>query len=151
VAVGTETSIAIPNPKLWTPENPFIYNVKVELKKTGSTTDQVTSYFGLRKLEIKKLRGKPSIYLNGKPIFSYATLDHGYYPDGIYTPASYAVIRHDLSKLKELGFNAVRKFEKIEPAIWYHVADSLGLLVWQDIPAANIGTPIADSIQMPAS
>jgi hypothetical protein len=144
VAVGTETSIAIPNPKLWSPEQPFLYNVKVELKKGGTTTDMVTSYFGLRKLEIKKLRGKPSIYLNGKPVFSYATLDHGYYPDGIYTPASYAVIRHDLSKLKELGFNAVRKFEKIEPAIWYHVADSLGLLVWQDIPAANIGTPIAE-------
>ncbi|GAB1415391.1 hypothetical protein MASR2M117_07970 [Paludibacter sp.] len=144
VNVGSETSIAIANAKLWSPETPFLYNVKVELKKGGSTTDNVTSYFGMRKVEVKKLRDKPYIYLNDKPQFSYAALDHGYFPDGILTPASYAAFRHDLSKLKELGFNAVRKFEKIEPAIWYHMADSMGMLVWQDIPAAFEGTPIAE-------
>lgn len=144
VTVGTETTIAITGPKLWSPETPFLYNVKVELKKGDAITDEVTSYFGMRKVEVKMLRDKPYIYLNGQPAFSYATLDHGYFPDGIYTPASYAALRHDLSKLKELGFNAVRKFEKIEPAIWYHLADSLGLLVWQDIPAAHASTPISE-------
>ncbi|KAA6303012.1 MAG: Beta-galactosidase [Candidatus Ordinivivax streblomastigis] len=141
VAAGTETTITIANPKLWSPETPFLYNVTVELKKSGSTTDQVTSYFGLRKVEVKTLRNKPYIYLNGAPTFSYATLDHGYFPDGLYTPASYDALRFDLLKLKGLGFNAVRKFEKIEPAIWYHLADSLGLLVWQDIPAAHTASP----------
>jgi hypothetical protein len=144
VAVGAETSIAIANAKLWSPETPFLYNVEVELKKAGATTDRVTSYFGMRKIELKTLRGKPFIYLNGQPTFSYATLDHGYFPDGIYTPASYDAMRHDLSKLKELGFNAVRKFEKIEPAIWYRIADETGMLVWQDIPAALSGTPIPE-------
>lgn len=139
VAVGTETTIAIGNPKLWSPESPFRYNVTVELKSGGATTDEVASYFGLRKIEVKKLRDKPFIYLNDKETFNYATLDHGYFPDGIYTPASYEAMRFDLKKLKEMGFNAIRKFEKIEPAIWYHLADSIGLLVWQDIPAAREG------------
>jgi hypothetical protein len=144
VAIGAEASIAINNAKLWSPESPFLYNVKVELKKGNATTDEITSYFGMRKIEIDTLRGKQYVYLNGNPTFSFATLDHGYFPDGIYTPASYDAIRYDLKKLKDLGFNAVRKFEKIEPAIWYHIADSLGLLVWQDIPAAHTGTPIAE-------
>ncbi|MDR0700013.1 MAG: hypothetical protein LBG28_12505 [Tannerella sp.] len=145
VAVGTETAIPIANAKLWSPETPFLYNVKVELKKDGVAADEVTSYFGMRKIEVKKLRDKPFVYLNELPVFSYATLDQGYFPDGIYTPASYDVFRHDLLKLKELGFNAVRKFEKIEPAIWYHLADSLGFLVWQDIPAAhNVSGAIAE-------
>jgi len=144
VAVGAETSINISSPKLWSPQSPFLYNLKVDLKKDGATTDEVTSYFGMRKLEIKKLRNKPYIYLNGNVTFNYASLDHGYFPDGLYTPASYDAIRFDLKKLKELGFNAVRKFEKIEPAVWYHIADSLGLLVWQDIPAAYETTPISE-------
>jgi hypothetical protein len=144
VAVGTETSIAIASPKLWSPNSPFLYNVTVELKKAGATTDEVSSYFGLRKIEVRTLRDKPFVYLNGEPAFTYATLDHGYYPDGLFTPASYAAMRFDLNKLKEIGFNGVRKFEKIEPAIWYYLADSIGLLVWQDIPAAYEATPIAE-------
>ncbi|MDR0546231.1 MAG: T9SS type A sorting domain-containing protein [Dysgonamonadaceae bacterium] len=144
VAIGAEVNINVPNPKLWSPETPFLYNVTVELKKAGATTDNVTSYFGMRKIEVKTLRDKPYVYLNDEPTFSFATLDHGYYPDGIYTPASYEAIRFDLNKLKEIGFNAVRKFEKIEPAIWYHIADSLGLLVWQDIPAVRTATAIAE-------
>ncbi|MDR0812235.1 MAG: hypothetical protein LBN23_08225 [Paludibacter sp.] len=102
IAVGAETAIAISNPKLWSPDSPFLYNVTVELKKNGTATDNVASYFGMRKIEVKMLRNKPFVYLNGEPQFTYATLDHGYYPDGIYTPASYDVIRHDLKKLKEL-------------------------------------------------
>lgn len=144
VAVGTEISIPVANAKLWSPKTPFLYKVTVALKKGGATTDNVSSYFGMRKIEVKKLRNKPFIYLNDEATFNFATLDHGYFPDGIYTPASYEAMRFDLKKLKELGFNAVRKFEKIEPAIWYHLADSLGLLVWQDIPAAHVGTPIAE-------
>lgn len=144
VAVGTEITIPVSNAKLWSPETPFLYNVTVALKKEGVTTDNVTSYFGMRKIEVKKTREKPYIYLNDQLTFNFAALDQGYFPDGLYTPASYDAMRHDLVKLKELGFNAVRKFVKIEPAIWYHIADSLGLLVWQDIPAAHVGTPIAE-------
>ena len=149
VAVGAETTITIGSPKLWSPESPFRYNVTVTLKKNGTTTDEVTSYFGLRKIEVKELRGKPFIYLNGQPTFNYATLDHGYFPDGIYTPAAYDAMRFDLKKLKELGFNAVRKFEKIEPAVWYHLADSIGLLVWQDIPAAREGGNYISELNTP--
>lgn len=144
VTVGEEKLISVTNPKLWSPETPFLYTVKVDLKKSGATTDQVSSYFGMRKIEVKKLREKPYIYLNDIATFNYATLDQGYYPDGLMTPASYALIRQDLQKLKELGFNAVRKFDKVEPAVWYHIADSLGLMVWQDMPAAHVGTPIAE-------
>jgi hypothetical protein len=140
ILAGTETAIAISNPKLWSPDSPFLYNLTFALKDGNEVVDHVASYFGMRKISLGKLRGKPFMFLNDKPVFHYGTLDQGFWPDGLYSAPSYEALRWDLEKTKELGFNMVRKHIKIEPARWYYYCDSIGLMVWQDM-----GNPIETS------
>ncbi len=124
---------------LWTPDDPYLYDLRVELKD-GRVRDTVTSYFGMRSVAIEQVGGYPKLVLNGKPIFSLAMLDQGFWPDGLYTAPSDAALRWDLQAQKDLGFNAVRKHIKVEPARWYAHADEIGLLVWQDFVSGNHNT-----------
>ena len=133
-----EAVLKIDNPKLWSPDSPFLYDLKLELLSGSKVVDAIDSYFGMRKIEVGTLRGRPYIYLNNEPFFQYGPLDQGYWPDGLYTPPSYEALYFDLDKTKELGFNMTRKHIKIEPARWYHYCDKIGLLVWQDIPNARV-------------
>ena len=128
--VGTEFTVPVPNPHLWTPEDPFLYDVKADLLSGGTTVDSVGSYTGMRTIALASVGGHQRPVLNGKFVFQTGTLDQGYWPDGIYT----AALRHDLQKHKDLGFNMVRKHIKVEPQRWFYWADRLGLLVWQDMP-----------------
>ena len=140
--VGTEISIPVADAKLWSPESPFLYNLKFTLKDGVNVVDNIDSYFGMRKISLGKLRGKPYMFLNNKPYFHYGPLDQGFWPDGLLTPPSYEALRYDLEKTKELGFNMTRKHIKVEPARWYYYCDSIGLLVWQDMVSsdqANLG------------
>ncbi|BBH69259.1 hypothetical protein ACTI_59440 [Actinoplanes sp. OR16] len=130
---NTGLRVKIERPHLWSPDDPYLYDLDVEL---GG--DRVRSYFGLREVKVANVGGFPKLVLNGKPIFSLATLDQGFWPDGLYTPPSDAALRFDLVETKKLGFNAVRKHIKVEPARWYRHADELGLLVWQDFVSADI-------------
>ncbi|MEV1177258.1 PA14 domain-containing protein [Nonomuraea sp. NPDC049784] len=125
--VGQELRLPVPNPKLWTPENPHLYDLEVELKD-----DKVESYFGMRSIAVAGNR----VLLNGRPVFQLGPLDQGFWPDGIYTPPTDEALRYDLEQTKALGFNTVRKHVKVESDRWYYYADKLGLLVWQDMPAA---------------
>ncbi|MGW6794397.1 LamG-like jellyroll fold domain-containing protein [Streptomyces chartreusis] len=122
---------------LWSPDDPYLYDLDVKLTD-GRSTDKVGSYFGMRKIGIAKVGGFQKLVLNGKPIFSLATLDQGFWPDGLYTAPSDEALAFDLKAHKELGFNAVRKHIKVEPARWFYHADKLGLLVWQDFVSGNI-------------
>lgn len=140
IPVGVETSIPVSNPKLWSPDNPFLYDLALSLKVGNEEVDHIGSYFGMRKISLEKLRGKPYMFLNDEPIFHYGTLDQGFWPDGLHTSPSYEALRWDLEKTKELGFNMVRKHIKVEPARWYYYCDSIGLMVWQDMP-----TPVENS------
>ncbi|WP_205315719.1 PA14 domain-containing protein [Nonomuraea lactucae] len=124
--VGQELRLPVPGPKLWSPDRPFLYDLTVKVKQ-----DQVSSYFGMRTISLRNNR----MLLNGKPVFQLGPLDQGFWPDGIYTAPTDEALRHDLEETKRLGFNAVRKHVKIEPDRWYHHADRLGLLVWQDMPS----------------
>ena len=92
--------------------------------------------------------GKLRIALNGKILFNLANLDQGFWPDGLYTAPTDAALKFDLQQDKAMGFNAVRKHIKVEPDRWYYWADRLGLLVWQDMPAANTG-PIPARVARP--
>ncbi|MCA2219134.1 LamG-like jellyroll fold domain-containing protein [Jidongwangia harbinensis] len=130
-------TLPIAKPRLWSPDDPYLYDLDVTLAE-GAATDRVTSYFGLRTIEVKQVGGFPKLVLNGKPIFSLAMLDQGFYPDGLHTQPSDQALVFDLRAQKDLGFNAVRKHIKVEPARWYYHADRLGLLVWQDFVSANI-------------
>ncbi|GAB2923699.1 PA14 domain-containing protein [Nonomuraea fastidiosa] len=125
--VGEKLRIPVRDPKLWSPENPHLYDLEVRLKD-----DKVTSYFGMREISLSGNR----MLLNGKPVFQIGPLDQGFWPDGIYTAPTDQALRYDLEQTKALGYNAVRKHVKVEPDRWYYHADKLGLLVWQDMPSA---------------
>ncbi|HEX7732710.1 MAG TPA: hypothetical protein VF415_08695 [Rhodanobacter sp.] len=126
--------LAIAQPHLWSPADPFLYTFKATLTRDGQS-DQVTSYAGLRSIAVKPVDGRNRIVLNGKPTFLLATLDQGYWPDGIYTAPTDAALKFDIQKTRDLGFNTIRKHIKVEPARWYYWADRLGVMVWQDMPA----------------
>ncbi|MDE7220823.1 MAG: MFS transporter [Oscillospiraceae bacterium] len=113
----------------WTPEDPFLYDVTVTL----SSGDVVQSYFGMRKFGTAEVDGKKVLALNGRPIFMSGVLDQGYWSDGLYTPASDEAMVYDIRKMKECGFNMLRKHIKIEPLRWYYHCDRLGMIVWQDL------------------
>ena len=113
----------------WTPEDPFLYDVTITL----TSGDVVHSYFGMRKFAAGELDGKKVLTLNGKPIFMSGVLDQGYWSDGLYTPASDEAMVYDIRKMKECGFNMLRKHIKVEPLRWYYHCDRLGMIVWQDL------------------
>ena len=120
--------VVIPNPILWDTENPHLYDLKIE-----SGQDKIESYFALRTVEIKKKDGVNRICLNDKPIFMHGLLDQGYYQDGIYLPEDEEEFTKDILRMKELGFNMLRKHIKIEPEKFYYECDRLGMLVLQDM------------------
>ncbi|WP_002628783.1 AbfB domain-containing protein [Cystobacter fuscus] len=138
-AVGSELRLSVPAPKLWSPESPFLYDLRVTLKSGTSTVDQVTSYFGMRSVALKLVGGVLRPVLNGQFVFQVGTLDQGYWPDGIYTAPTDAALKFDIEKHKELGFNLIRKHIKVEPQRWFYWADKLGILVWQDMPCMDSG------------
>ncbi|MEU1666310.1 PA14 domain-containing protein [Streptomyces sparsogenes] len=131
---GTPLTLKIHNPRLWSPDDPFLYDLKV---RVGS--DRVGSYFGMRSIAVENVNGIPRTVLNGKPVFMMATLDQGFWPDGLHTAPSDQALAYDLRMHKAMGFNAVRKHIKVEPDRWFYWADRLGLLVWQDMPAMTAG------------
>ncbi|EPX63315.1 Beta-galactosidase [Cystobacter fuscus DSM 2262] len=134
---NTRLTLPVPQPKLWTPDTPYLYKLDVTLTE-GQSTDTVGSYFGMRSVGIQNVGGFPKLVLNGKPIFSLAMLDQGFWPDGINTAPTDEALRWDLQVQKDLGFNSVRKHIKVEPARWYYHADQIGLLVWQDFVSGTI-------------
>jgi hypothetical protein len=141
---GQPVRIPVPNPRLWTPDDPYLYDLKVRLvSPSGKVADEVSSYAGLRTIgTVIDPQGRPRIALNGKITFLHGPLDQGYWPDGIYTAPTDDALRFDLDRIKALGMNFVRKHEKVEPARWYYWADKLGLMVWQDMPSLEVSLDI---------
>ena len=152
VAEGTGTAntpftIPLADPRLWSPSDPFLYRATVTLTD-GWSWDRVGSYFGERTVSVGKVNGVSKILLNGTPTFVDATLDQGFWPDGIYTAPTDAALKWDITETKAMGFNAIRKHIKVEPARWYYDADTTGMLVLQDMPSMNAGytaTPADDT------
>ena len=161
--------LPVPNARLWSPDDPFLYDLQVELVTvrapfpsdlkdrgsliltereaafyrtaavTGAPRDRVGSYFAMRKSSIGTgpVAGQPAMLLNNRPVFQNGTLDQGWWPDGLLTPPSEEAIRWELRYLKSAGFNMLRKHIKVEPARYYHEADRLGILIWQDMPSGQ--------------
>ena len=138
---NAELMLSLPDPHLWSPEDPFLYDLKVTLKDGDKIIDVVSSYFGMRKIALQKdEQGFTRMALNDQCIFEIGTLDQGFWPDGIYTAPTDEALRSDIEFLKKAGFNLTRKHVKVEPARWYYWCDKLGLLVWQDMPSGSNAT-----------
>ena len=120
--------INISSPRLWSPEDPYIYDIGVRVGK-----DYVRSYFALRTLDIREIDGKNRLCLNGRPYFFHGLLDQGYFSDGIFLPADPSGYERDILEAKRLGFNMLRKHIKIEPEVFYSYCDRLGIVVFQDM------------------
>ncbi|WP_344419245.1 AbfB domain-containing protein [Amycolatopsis minnesotensis] len=135
-AVGAHLRVPVPDARLWSPDDPFLYDLRVTLPGSG---DVATGYFGMRSLGKGMVGGVLRPLLNGKFTFQLGTLDQGFWPDGAYTAPTDAALRWDLEAQKSLGFTMVRKHIKVEPARWYYWADKLGLMVWQDMPSLGSG------------
>lgn len=187
--------LSIPHARLWWPDDPYLYDLRVELvsvadpfagaddsanphgrrgdlilteveadlyedaQVTGQARDTVESYFAMRKSSLGRgpVRGQPALLLNNEPVFQNGTLDQGWWPDGLLTPPSEDAIRFELDYLKKAGFNMLRKHIKVEPAQYYHLADKMGILIWQDMVSGVeadsldqfVRRPSQDEAQMP--
>ena len=133
-AIGEPVSLQLNQPKLWSPTNPFLYDLKLSLINDGKVVDEVSSYFGMRKISMgRDQEGYMRILLNNEIIYQLGPLDQGYWPDGILTPASDQALRYDIAYLKKIGANMDRMHMKVQPERWYYHCDQLGILVWQDM------------------
>jgi len=140
VAAGQDVNLAINNAELWSPEKPNLYDLKIAVMRKGKKIDEVGSYFAMRKITMAPdAAGIQRLLLNDKFVFQYGPLDQGWWPDGLYTAPTDEALRFDIEKTKEMGFNMIRKHVKVEPARWYRYCDSIGLLVWQDMPSGDMG------------
>jgi beta-galactosidase/beta-glucuronidase len=139
---GAPVVLALPQPHAWSPDDPFLYDVDVTYR-VGGNVDHVRSYFGLRKVEVRRAAdGFDRIFLNNQPTFLIGPLDQGWWPDGLYTAPTDEALRWDVETMRHMGFNVARKHVKVEPARWYYHCDQLGLMVWQDLPSAmRAGVP----------
>ena len=137
---GELVEVVVANQKLWSPENPFLYNMQVSLLRDGKLVDNVKSYAAMRKYSSHKdEKGHMRLQLNNKDYFQLGPLDQGWWPDGLYTAPSDEALKYDIQKTKDFGFNMIRKHVKVEPARWYTHCDRLGIIVWQDMPSGAKG------------
>ncbi len=138
---GEAVSVNMPaDMKLWSPDSPFLYDLKVRIYSDGKMTDEVESYAAMRKFSMKRdENGIMRFQLNNRNIFHYGPLDQGWWPDGLYTAPSDEALAYDIRKTKDFGFNMIRKHIKVEPARWYSWCDRLGIIVWQDMPSGDRG------------
>ena len=140
VSSNQNATLSISNPKLWSPSDPFLYDLKIELLKNGKVVDHVDSYFAMRKISMgKDKNGVQRMLLNNEFVFQYGPLDQGWWPDGLYTAPTTSALKFDIDETKRLGFNMIRKHIKVEPALWYYFCDKEGMLVWQDMPSGDLG------------
>jgi beta-galactosidase/beta-glucuronidase len=139
---GSDTLMTLPikDPQTWSPLHPFLYDLKIQVVRNGKLIDEVKSYFAMRKISLAPdANGIQKMMLNNRFVFEFGPLDQGWWPDGLYTAPTESATLFEIKTVKEMGFNMIRKHIKVEPARWYYDCDSLGLLVWQDMPSGDLG------------
>lgn len=137
---GATVELTLADPKCWSPDSPFLYDMKVALLRNGRRIDAVESYAAMRKFStLRDKNGIVRLALNNKPLFQFGPLDQGWWPDGLYTAPTDEALAFDVIKTKELGYNMIRKHVKVEPASWYYHCDKAGMIVWQDMPNGDQG------------
>lgn len=130
---GEKAVLRIPDAKLWSPASPFLYDLKMTVLDNGRQTDAADSYFGMRKISVRKdAQGFNRMMLNDEFVFQYGLLDQGWWPDGLLTAPTDEALLYDIEFTLKAGFNTIRKHIKVEPDRFYYHCDRLGVLVWQD-------------------
>jgi beta-galactosidase/beta-glucuronidase len=150
-----EISVSVEAPKMWQPDFPFLYDLKIVLRDgQDREVDAISSYFGMRKISLgEDDEGLKRLFLNNNPLFMIGPLDQGWWPDGLYTAPTDEALRYDIEVTKKLGMNMLRKHVKLEPRRFYYWCDKLGIIVWQDMPNgdAHIGKDAKDIKRSPES
>ena len=138
---GEDIEVPMPeNARLWSPDDPFLYYMKINVYQGNKVVDIVWSYFAMRKFSTAKdENGIVRLMLNNEPIFMFGPLDQGWWCDGLYTAPCDEAMKYDIQKTKDFGYNMIRKHVKVEPARWYYYCDRLGVIVWQDMPSGGRG------------
>ena len=138
-----DLTLRIPDAKIWSPDNPHLYQLRITLRdKDGNTLDEVSSYAGIRKVgRSTDAAGHQRFTLNGRPLFHWGPLDQGWWPDGLLTPPSDEAMVFEIQWLKDAGFNMIRKHIKVEPRRYYYHCDRIGMLVWQDQVSGGASPP----------
>ncbi|WNJ20650.1 sugar-binding domain-containing protein [Pontibacter sp. G13] len=148
VTADRELVFPLKEAKLWSPDSPFLYDMELSLvNQSGTEIDQISTYFGMRKISLGIHNAAQYLFLNNEPLFQYGTLDQGWWPDGLHTPPSDEAMKWDIVKTQEMGFNMIRKHIKVEPDRWYYHCDKLGMLVWQDMPSGMVVLPREDRLK----
>ncbi len=140
IAATEEAVLQITDPKIWAPGSPHLYDIEVAVLRKNKVVDEIETYSALRKISMEPdENGIQRMMLNNEFVFQYGPLDQGWWPDGLYTAPTDEALLFDIVKTQEMGFNMIRKHVKVEPARWYYYCDSLGMLVWQDMPSGDMG------------
>jgi hypothetical protein len=132
-------SLDLPEPILWEPETPNLYNLDLKLTTPDNPPDILHTYFGMRSIEVSG----GNVLLNGHPIYLRSALVQGYWPDGLYTAPTDDALKADIALGKQMGFNGLRMHLKIEDPRWAYWADYLGMLLWNDVPCPVKFTAVA--------
>lgn len=136
VVPGGAVLLPVKEPRLWSPDSPYLYGLEISILRGGKVIDKVDSYTALRSVEVFfRNRGTRLLGLNGAPIFQFGPLDQGWWPDGLYTAPTDEALAYDVQKTKDFGFNMIRKHIKVEPSRWFYHCDRIGIVVWQDMPS----------------
>ncbi|CAF1154235.1 unnamed protein product [Rotaria sordida] len=133
--IEQEISFPLKKINLWSPENPYLYDIRIDLYQNNTFIEHIDSYIGFRQISL--CNDQKKICLNNKPYFMFGVLDQGYWPDGLYRAPTDDAYRYDIEQMKNLGFNTIRKHMKSETSRWYYWCDVLGILVWQDMPSGD--------------
>lgn len=135
VAAGESATMKVRRPKLWSPDRPYLYGLRISVIRDGKVVDKVDAYTAIREISQKADEaGVKRLALNDGILFQFGPLDQGWWPDGLYTAPTAEAMAFDIEKTKELGFNMIRKHIKVEPSRWYYDCDRLGMMIWQDMP-----------------
>lgn len=133
---GGTVTLPVENPRLWSPDSPYLYGLRVSVVRGGKTIDAVNGYTAMREVSLfVKNKNTKLMALNGQPLFQFGPLDQGWWPDGLYTAPTDEALRYDVQKTKDFGFNMIRKHIKVEPSRWFYHCDQIGMMVWQDMPS----------------
>lgn len=135
-AAGEPLVLNVKTPHTWSPDDPYLYGLRISVVRGCRKLDEVQAYTAMRSITAEKdAAGIMRMALNGEPLFHYGPLDQGWWPDGLYTAPTDEALRYDLVMTREYGFNMIRKHIKVEPSRWFYYCDQLGIMVWQDMPS----------------